>query len=454
MPIISQHTGVNEIMTVEIELKFIATPAAIAALPERITSWQSQHSAPQTLTNIYFETADNRLRQNDIGLRIRGYDGRYEMTVKTGGKVVGGLHQRPEYNVDIDSDKLDLARFPTDIWPEGWDIEALQAELHPLFRTDFTREKWVITYGESEIELALDQGTISSNSADKAVELSEPLSEIELELKQGNQADLLALAAELAQIGGLRQGNLSKAARGYHLAQGNPPRELRPLLVLQPAPKSTVEQGMVAGLEMALDHWQYHEELWLRGEPAAKAMIIEALALIRQSLAIFGGLVPRKASTELRALLIALEPQLEPKNVNAELLCYSADYLKCKLALTSWLVTSGWRPFMDAKAQAKFDGSFKRFCDIMLSRSAADLKEAFAHNLDDDGYLAQLPRLNRQIMSFQLLSGFYPQNEWHPYIDGWFGLQLAIMERQGHWRDTARKEALSQPAFWRNGSAR
>ncbi len=454
MPIISQHTGVNEIMTVEIELKFIATPAAIAALPERITSWQSQHSAPQTLTNIYFETADNRLRQNDIGLRIRGYDGRYEMTVKTGGKVVGGLHQRPEYNVDIDSDKLDLARFPADIWPEGWDIEALQAELHPLFRTDFTREKWVITYGESEIELALDQGTISSNSADKAVELSEPLSEIELELKQGNQADLLALAAELAQIGGLRQGNLSKAARGYHLAQGNPPRELRPLLVLQPAPKSTVEQGMVAGLEMALDHWQYHEELWLRGEPAAKAMIIEALALIRQSLAIFGGLVPRKASTELRALLIALEPQLEPKNANAELLCYSADYLKCKLALTSWLVTSGWRPFMDAKAQAKFDGSFKRFCDIMLSRSAADLKEAFAHNLDDDGYLAQLPRLNRQIMSFQLLSGFYPQNEWHPYIDGWFGLQLAIMERQGHWRDTARKEALSQPAFWRNGSAR
>ncbi|CFQ53690.1 adenylate cyclase [Yersinia frederiksenii] len=454
MPVISQHTGVNEIMTVEIELKFIATPAAIAALPERITSWQSQHSAPQTLTNIYFETADNRLRQNDIGLRIRGYDGRYEMTVKTGGKVVGGLHQRPEYNVDIDSDKLDLARFPADIWPEGWDIEALQAELHPLFRTDFTREKWVITYGESEIELALDQGTISSNSADKAVELSEPLSEIELELKQGNQADLLALAAELAQIGGLRQGNLSKAARGYHLAQGNPPRELRPLLVLQPAPKSTVEQGMVAGLEMALDHWQYHEELWLRGESAAKAMIIEALALIRQSLAIFGGLVPRKASTELRALLIALEPQLEPKNVNAELLCYSADYLKCKLALTSWLVTSGWRPFMDAKAQAKFDGSFKRFCDIMLSRSAADLKEAFAHNLDDDGYLAQLPRLNRQIMSFQLLSGFYPQNEWHPYIDGWFGLQLAIMERQGHWRDTARKEALSQPAFWRNGSAR
>ncbi|HFT5241738.1 TPA: inorganic triphosphatase [Yersinia enterocolitica] len=438
-------------MTVEIELKFMATPEAIAALPERLTSWPSQHYAPQTLTNIYFETADNRLRQHDMGLRIRGYDGRYEMTMKTGGKVVGGLHQRPEYNVDIDSDKLDLARFPTDIWPEGWDIAELQTALTPLFRTDFTREKWVITYGESEIELALDQGAISSTHAG---ELSEPLSEIELELKQGNQADLLALAAELAPIGGLRQSNLSKAARGYHLAQGNPPRELRPLLVLQPTPKSTVEQGMVAGLEMALDHWQYHEELWLRGEPAAKAMIGEALAVIRQTLAIFGGLVPRKASTDLRASLTALEPQLESKNVNAEQLCYSVDYLKSKLALTSWLVTAGWRPFMDAKAQAKFDGSFKRFCDIMLSRSAADLKEAFSQNMDDDGYVAQLPRLNRQIIAFQLLSGFYPQSEWHPYIDAWFGLQLAIKERQGHWRDTARKEALAQAAFWLNGAVR
>lgn len=435
-------------MTVEIELKFIATPAAIAALPEWIESQKNQHFPPQTLANIYFDTADKRLRQNDIGLRIRGYDGRYEMTVKTGGKVVGGLHQRPEYNVDIDSDQLDLARFPQDIWPEGWAVDLLQAELQPLLRTDFTREKWVITYGESEIELALDQGSISADT------LSEPLSEIELELKQGTQGDLLALAAELAKMGGLRQSNLSKAARGYHLAQGNPPRELRPFLVFQPVAKSTVEQGMAGGLESILEHWQYHEELWLRGEPAAKTMIIDALAMVRQSLAIFGGLVPRKASTELRALLIALEPQLEPKSVDAALLCYSVDYLKCKLALTSWLITAGWRPFMDAKAQAKFDGSFKRFCDIMLSRSAADLKEAFGHNLDDDGYLAQLPRLNRQLIAFQLLSGFYPQSEWHPYIDAWFGLQQAIMARQGHWRDTARKEALSQAAFWLNGAVR
>lgn len=76
-------------MSVEIELKFIVSPAAIASLPERIAAWPNQHSAPQKLTNIYYETADNFLRNHDMGLRIRGFDDSYEMTIKTAGSVVG-----------------------------------------------------------------------------------------------------------------------------------------------------------------------------------------------------------------------------------------------------------------------------------------------------------------------------------------------------------------------------
>lgn len=197
-------------MTVEIELKFIAAPQAVAALPQWLAARPHQHSAPQKLTNIYFETADNVLRRHDMGLRIRGFDDRYEMTIKTAGKVVGGLHQRPEYNVAIAEPQLALAQFPADIWPQDCDIAALQQALQPLFRTDFVREKWVVTYGQSEIEIGLDQGEV------RAGDLSEALSEIELELLNGNTADLLALAGELAAHGGLRQGSLSKAARGYH----------------------------------------------------------------------------------------------------------------------------------------------------------------------------------------------------------------------------------------------
>jgi triphosphatase len=435
-------------MTVEIELKFIATPDAVAALPQQLAAWPNQHSAPQKLTNIYFETADNFLRGQDMGLRIRGFDDSYEMTIKTAGKVVAGLHQRPEYNVAIATPELALDRFPADIWPQGCDIPALQQALQPLFRTDFVREKWVVTYGKSEIEVGLDQGEV------RAGELSEALCEIELELKEGNTADLLALANQLAEHGGLRQGSLSKAARGYHLAQGNVPRERHPLTVSKPAAKSSVEQGMIASFELGLSHWQYHEELWLRGDTQARRSVMEAIALIRQALVIFGGLVPRKASADLRARLTALEPLLIDKTTQPQELCYSAEYLQCKLALTSWLVTAAWKPFIDAKAQAKLDGSFKRFSDIMLGRSAAELKEAFTRTLNDDEYEEQLPRLTRQVSAFILLSGAYPDDETGPYIDGWRELQLAVAERRQGWYEGSRKQALSHAPFWLNGALR
>lgn len=435
-------------MTVEIELKFIATPAAVAALPAQLAAWPHQHSAPQRLTNIYFETDDNFLRRHDMGLRIRGFDERFEMTIKTAGSVVAGLHQRPEYNVAIAAPELALAQFPAEIWPQGCDVHALQQRLQPLFRTDFVREKWVITYDNSLIEVGLDQGEV------RAGELVEPLCEVELELKQGDTADVLKLAAELAQHGGLRQGSLSKAARGYHLAQGNPERQRRPLNILKMPPKSSVEQGMIAGFELALRHWQYHEELWLRGDVKTRQGVIEAITLIRQILVVFGGLVPRKASAELRSRLTALEPLLEDSSIEAQALCFGVEYLQCKLALTSWLVTGAWRAFVDAKARTRLEGSFKRFCDIMLGRSAAELKEAFNRSLNDDEYQEQLPRLTRQLAAFALLSGAYPDSESEPYITAWRELQAAVAERRQGWYEGCRKNALSHAPFWLNGAVR
>ena len=79
---------------------------------------------------------------------------------------------------------------------------------------------------------------------------------------------------------------------------------------------------MVAAFELALSHWQYHEELWLRGDKQARRAVMEAIGLIRQALVIFGGLVPRKASTDLRARLTALEPLLVDKTTQPQELCY------------------------------------------------------------------------------------------------------------------------------------
>lgn len=433
-------------MAQEIELKFIVNSACVETLRQHLHTLTNEHIAPSQLLNIYYETPDNWLRSHDMGLRIRGFDGQYEMTMKIAGRVIGGLHQRPEYNIPLSTPELDLSRFPSEVWPEGALPADLQEQTRPLFSTDFWREKWLINSGNSRIEIGLDLGEI------KAGEFTEPLCELELELLEGEAADILKLARQLATLSGLRQGSLSKAARGYHLAQGNLARERRPKSILNVAAKASVEQGFAAALELALAQWQYHEELWISGNEEAKQDMLDTIALLRHTLTLFGGIVPRKASAHLRDLLTQVEATLTSA-VSAATAVWDAPSVMAKLLLTEWLVTNGWRRFLDDKAQAKIADSFKRFADIHLSRIAAELKKAFAQPLGDS-YRDQLPRLARDIDSTLLLAGFYDRalaNEW---LENWQGLQHAIETRQRIEIEHFRNTAITQPPFWLHSGKR
>jgi len=433
-------------MAQEIELKFIVESDSVDALKNHLHQLSGEHHEPVQLLNIYYETQDFWLRRHDMGLRIRGVDGRYEMTMKIAGRVVGGLHQRPEYNIDISQPQLELARFPTEVWPEGELPATLADDVQPLFSTDFWREKWLVTEGNSRIEIALDRGEV------KAGEFQESICELELELLEGHADDVLKLARKLVTQSGLRQGSLSKAARGYHLAQGNAPRTLKPTQILLVAPKSSVEQGFEAALELALSQWQYHEELWVRGMKAAKADVLAAIALVRHSLTLFGGIVPRKASTHLRDLLTQTET-LMASDVSADTAVYSSQTATAKLALTEFLVTRGWRSFLDAKAQGKIDDSFKRFADTHLSRHAAELKTLFGQPLGDQ-YADQLIRLARNVDSMLLLSGAYDGAAARAWLENWPGLQHAIKTRQRIEIEHFRNEAISQEPFWLHSGKR
>ncbi len=135
--------------------------------------------------------------------------------------------------------------------------------------------------------------------------------------------------------------------------------------ILRVVPKASVEQGMEAALELALSQWQYHEELWARNVKMPK-QVLAAMGLVRHTLTLFGGIVPRKASTHLRDLLTQTET-LMLSDVSAQTAIYSPQNASAKLALTEFLVTRGWRTFLDAKGQTKIAENFKRFADIHLS---------------------------------------------------------------------------------------
>jgi len=302
-------------MDQEIELKFIVEQDGVETLRTQLNALSAEHVPAAQLLNIYYETADNWLRRHDMGLRIRGHNGRYEMTMKIAGKVVGGLHSRPEYNIDLDKAELALEKLPVEVWPEGTLPPELASQVNPLFSTDFYREKWLVNHNQSRIELALDLGDV------KAGDHQEPICELELELLHGNVEDILEVAEQLLSAGVLRQGSLSKAARGYHLAAGNAERGMK---------KADFTDPDTAALEAALAHWQYHEELWLRGNAKAKTEVLKAVEFIRTSLQ------PEHemASEQMAQIGDAISAATSAKDA-----AFKPQIAQAKLMLTAFLVT-------------------------------------------------------------------------------------------------------------------
>jgi len=200
-------------MATEIELKYLVNSDKVESIISTLLTEQSipHQVASKQLKNTYFDTSNLALRHLDMGLRVRWYAAFIEQTIKTAGVVVGGLHQRPEYNVNIESNTPDLSLFPHEIWPSSENIEQLQSDLIPLFSTNFERATWLVELPEGTVELAYDRGDISSGN------LVEQINEIELELVSGDISAIFSLANLLFDQLEVRAGRKSKAARGYGL---------------------------------------------------------------------------------------------------------------------------------------------------------------------------------------------------------------------------------------------
>lgn len=446
-------------METEIELKFFVLPEFSTQLVDKISAAKILQQSCRELGNVYFDTPDQVLRQHDIGLRIRRFDDVFVQTLKTAGRVVAGLHQRPEYNVEVNSTKPSLALHPVDAWPHDFDVVAVQQQIQPLFSTDFTRQQWLVAMPDgSQIELAFDHGEVSVD--DKR----SPICEVELELKSGQTDALFTLARELCVDGGMRLGNLSKAARGYRLAadyQGDP---IKPLVFVDTILQDSVESTFIKTLEHALDHWLYHEQIYVeRQDPQALVQISQALSLLRQTFATFGGIIPRRASALLRQELQWLDGELDwleeansiqalsddkayvlrklhaRKELQQQLdlryqelpnsdamiqLMRSARYCGLLLDLSRWILSRGWQPFLDDKSRTKLAAPVKTFADNMLTRSWSELLDVFPaeRQLNRIDYLDQKPRLLRNLMSGIAFAGLYDEDRRISFRMPWLDL--------------------------------
>lgn len=245
----------------EIELKLAVDSDVRELLESKLfpvlkATWEASDSQ---LFNQYYDTPDRDLRKHGIGFRIRRAEDYIEQTIKTRGKVTGGLHQRPEYSVPLQSLEPDLDLFDGDIWPDDLSLSRVQAQLMPTFKTDFLRRAYQLHFADgSHVEMVFDQGGVVAG------EQTDPICEVELELKSGDPALLFHIALKMTEFTPVRLSNLSKAARGFMLADGKTLRRQPLTSYLKVKGKDSCEQGFIKSIEYALSHWHHHEASYLR----------------------------------------------------------------------------------------------------------------------------------------------------------------------------------------------
>ncbi|WP_419832889.1 inorganic triphosphatase [Endozoicomonas atrinae] len=200
-------------MSQETELK-LSVPADQIEQLKSHPCWQEHAVQPSEtlhLGNTYFDTPDLRLNQAKVALRIREVNGQFIQTLKTKGESINGLTRRGEWEWSLNSNELN-GQVLSPVWPpELSDISVEQ--LKPLFTTDFYRTRWLLAWQSpfARVEAALDQGTVKSGNA------SSPICELELEMIEGDESALMAIASALQHFFELRPSDQSKAEKGFKL---------------------------------------------------------------------------------------------------------------------------------------------------------------------------------------------------------------------------------------------
>ena len=178
----------------------------------------------------------------------------------------------------------------------------VQAGLAPLFTTDFRRQAWRVRYGVSDIEMAFDKGEISAGKG------SSPIAEVELELKDGDPADLYGLARDIADIVPASVEARTKAERGYALLDkkgaGKAPSAVRAAPIRLSPEVTTAEAFALIG-RACFRHMRANESL-MRGKPFVEGVhqLRVALRRLRSALSAFRDVLPederKTMSEELR----------------------------------------------------------------------------------------------------------------------------------------------------------
>lgn len=389
----------------EIELKLLIDPANKDTL--RLHPLLARHAegAPRekAMHAIYFDTPGFLLLSHGAGLRVREADGQWTQTMKAGGSISGGLHQRNEWESEIPGPMPEPGALAALVgsgspWEKLLQRVSTTEKLRPLFSVDVTRTIWHLDVDGDKIELALDLGSIERDGEQV------PVSEIELELLSGSPNALYALALRLLDDMPLRLSDISKAARGYALCL--PPKvnivRAQPLALRS---SQTVEHGMRAIFSACLA--QIHgNEAGVADSSDAESVHQMRIGLrrLRSALRLFQGVcaLPEDWLEDLRwlgnvlgaardwevlssgtlaaaanavrdiAFLDALRQQVatiaQVKRADAAQTVASARYSRLMLRLFAWVEGASWRDDLHADTRKRLAAVLGKWARAAMKR--------------------------------------------------------------------------------------
>jgi len=259
------------------------------------------------LVSTYYDTPTLALHRERLSFRVRKQGREFVQTVKAENPTLADVLERKEWEDQIPSKRPVLDAPKTGKWLPDTDRDD---ELRPVFTTTVTRTVIAISPGPSaQIEAAIDEGEIRASNGDAV----EPISEIELELKNGDPLVLFDVALQLLETAPIRIEVRSKAERGYRLlgTDGLRPQAVRVgPVALDPA--MSVEAALKRIGRRCLTHLLSNEQAALAGEPEGIHQMRVTIRRLRSALLALKRPLQKKhyhwASEELRWLAHTLAP--------------------------------------------------------------------------------------------------------------------------------------------------
>jgi len=206
-------------MPCEIEIRFAAREKDLVRLARAsaLDGFAVGRAATRRLNTVYFDTPDLAFAKAGLSLRVRKNGRGYVQTVKDedSGAIASERH---EFECKLASLKPDLEAIPDQGMRERLKTIAGAAQVEPAIETEIRRTtRSVKSPSGDEVELAVDRGEIRTLINGHAVL---PVSEIELELKEGAPGALYEIARRLSRKAPLTLATESKSARGMRMLEG------------------------------------------------------------------------------------------------------------------------------------------------------------------------------------------------------------------------------------------